>query len=118
MNRYVFVVMTNAVEGQDDAFNDWYTNRHLDDVLKLEGFVGAQRFKFLPRPDGRPCPYQYMALYDVETDDVLATQARLKAVAGTDAMPWHPSFDRSDVIGWYFEPVCERKIQPPTDRKR
>lgn len=109
MTRHVFVVLTNAVEGRDDEFNDWYTNRHLDDVLKVEGFAAAQRFRFRPRDGGRDCPYQYMALYEVETEDLPAAQKRLAAVAGTEVMPWSDAFDRSDVIGWYYEPISERK---------
>ena len=112
MARYVFVVMTKPVEGQDAEFNDWYTNRHLDDVLKLEGFVAAQRFKFMPRqPDARPSPYPYLALYEVETDDLEATQQRLRSVAGSDVMPWSPALDRTDLVGWYFKPISERKTK-------
>jgi hypothetical protein len=109
MAKYLFVVMTKSVPGQDEAFNDWYTNRHLDDVLKLKGFVAAQRFKFLPRtPDARPSPYPYLALYEVETDDLQATQDLLRSTAGSEAMPWHPGLDRTDLVGWYFQPISER----------
>ena len=44
MAKYTFVVLTNAVEGKDDAFDEWYTNTHLGDVLAVPGFVSAQRF--------------------------------------------------------------------------
>ena len=42
MAKYTFVVLTNAVEGKDDAFDEWYTNTHLGDVLAVPGFVSAQ----------------------------------------------------------------------------
>jgi hypothetical protein len=45
MARHTFVVFTNPTEGQEDEYNDWYDNTHLSDVLKVEGFVAAQRFK-------------------------------------------------------------------------
>jgi hypothetical protein len=32
MERYTFLVLTNAVEGTDDEFNDWYNNQHLKDL--------------------------------------------------------------------------------------
>ena len=41
MGRYMFLGLTNATEGRDDEFNDWYDNRHLPDVLAVEGFVAA-----------------------------------------------------------------------------
>jgi len=45
MAKYVFVVMTNAVAGQEAEFNRWYDEEHLADVLKLPGMVSAQRFQ-------------------------------------------------------------------------
>src|SRR5436190_568213 len=45
MERHVFVVFTNAVEGQENIYNEWYADVHLKDVLKVPGIVAAQRFK-------------------------------------------------------------------------
>ena len=45
MPRYNLIVLTNPVDGREDEYNDWYTNVHLDDVLKIPGVVGAQRFR-------------------------------------------------------------------------
>jgi len=44
MQRCNLIVFTNPVEGRDDEYNDWYTNTHLPDVLKIPGITGAQRF--------------------------------------------------------------------------
>ena len=44
MGKYIFMVFANAVDGKDDAFNDWYTNVHLDEVLQVPGFASGQRF--------------------------------------------------------------------------
>jgi hypothetical protein len=113
MSRYIFMVMTNASEGQDEAFNAWYTNKHLPDVFKIDGYVSAQRFKLIPKP-GTPCAHRYLALYEVETNDLAKTHAALAAASGTDVMPWDPAFDSSSVIGWYFEPITERLPQANT----
>ena len=45
MDRHLLLVFSNAVEGKDDEFNDWYTNVHLSDMLAADGFVTAQRFQ-------------------------------------------------------------------------
>ena len=45
MPRYNLIVLTNPVDGREDEYNDWYTNVHLDDVLKVPGVVAAQRFR-------------------------------------------------------------------------
>jgi hypothetical protein len=45
MARHIMVVMTNAVDGQEEAFNDWYDNQHLRDVLAIPGIKGATRYQ-------------------------------------------------------------------------
>ena len=44
MTKCNFVILSNPVAGREDEFNEWYTKQHLDDVLKVPGFVAAQRF--------------------------------------------------------------------------
>ena len=41
----IFIVMTEAVEGREDEFNDWYTNIHCHDTMRLKGSVAVQRWK-------------------------------------------------------------------------
>ena len=66
MSRYVFVVLTNASGGRDDEFNEWYNNQHIPDVLKIPGFVAAQRFNIAgAQMDGATSPWRYLALYEL-----------------------------------------------------
>jgi hypothetical protein len=105
MARHVFVVFTNPVAGQEKTYNDWYTNQHLADVLKVPGFVSARRFRLSnTQRAAAPHPWQYMALYDIETDDLKGTLAILSERSGTPAMVL------SDALGaeraaWVFEPI-------------
>jgi len=39
MAKYLLLVTSNPVEGRDAEYNRWYTEEHLRDVLKLDGFV-------------------------------------------------------------------------------
>ena len=41
MPHFKYVVVTAPAAGQEDAYNDWYDNRHLNDVLAVEEFVAA-----------------------------------------------------------------------------
>jgi hypothetical protein len=108
MARYTFVVLTNPVEGLEDEFNDWYTNTHLDDVLRLPGYVAAQRFQFAAKDPSQKPEHKYMALYEVETDDLEATHAGLVEAARTEAMPFSPGIDESTIVGLYYEPITDR----------
>ncbi|WP_067673016.1 DUF4286 family protein [Nocardia miyunensis] len=87
MPKYTFVVFTNAVEGQDSEYNEWYDGTHVPDVLAVPGFVSARRFKITGNEHGAvPPPGKYLALYDIETDDIERTMADLHGRAGTSAM--------------------------------
>lgn len=86
MKKYTLFVLTNAVEGKEEEYNDWYTNQHLADVLRVPGFVSAQRFK-LTESVVADKNYAYAALYGVETDDPHAALAAMNSAAGTPAMP-------------------------------
>ena len=45
MARQLFMVLSEAVEGREDDYNDWYENTHLDEVIETSAVVSAQRFK-------------------------------------------------------------------------
>ena len=85
MTHYRMIVFSNPVAGQEDAFNHWYDERHIPDVLAIPGFVGAQRYRANPAR-GEP-PRGYLTIYDLETDDVTAVLADLKSRSRTEKMP-------------------------------
>ena len=37
--KYKLLVYTNAVEGKEDDFNDWYQNTHLQQIVSIKSFV-------------------------------------------------------------------------------
>lgn len=88
MVAYKMVVLTNAMPGQDEAFNRWYDEQHLDDLLALPGMKSAQRYKVVTGEGWR-----YFALYDVETDDLdgLMTEMYRRGKDGEIFMS--PAFD-------------------------
>ena len=108
MAKHVFVVLTNATPGMEDEFNDWYTNRHLADVLAIPGVVAAQRFTLSDHQRAAPPhPYKYLALYEIETDDLPGMLAILNQRAGTQAMPISPAIDQTR-LAWIFAPMAAR----------
>lgn len=105
MTRSYYVVQTNAVEGREDEFQDWYTNRHLADVLAVPGFVAAQRFQASPTQRAGQPPYRFLALYEIEGNPADALEALGQAVADgmelSDAMAPDPS-------AYVFSPITDR----------
>ena len=79
MPKGIFLAYTNCVERQrDEEFNRWYTHTHLPDLLKAQGVVSARRFFNLNPGRG---PSQYLALYEIESDDIAASIAEISAHA-------------------------------------
>jgi hypothetical protein len=89
-------------------FNDWYDNVHLQDVVAVDGFVSAQRFRVVDVGEGpdRPAPaHRYLALYEADTDDIDAIAAELMARAGTDSMMISPALDSGTAQTFWVEPI-------------
>ena len=108
MAKYTLMVLTNPVEGREEAFNDWYTNTHIKDVVEVPGIIAAQRFKLAGAQLGpAPHPWSYLALYDVETDNLEQTAAALRERAGTSAMVMSDALS-PQLLGFFYEPITER----------
>ena len=83
MPRHTLVVFTNAVPGRDGEFNSWYDEVHLGDVLGVDGFVAAQRFKLAKRQIMEDRSYEYLALYEIESENLDKALDALSAAANT-----------------------------------
>ena len=85
MPHHAYVVLSNPVAGREDEYNDWYTNRHLADVVAVPGFISAQRFRLRdPAAEGAPVQ-RYLAIYTLDTDDperAIAEAARVMRPGG------------------------------------
>lgn len=110
MSQFLLVVFTNPVEGREDEFNEWYSRVHLRDVLGVDGFVSAQRFRLcdtqlLPR---QAQPHRYMAIYEVEAEEPDPVLDALRAGITNGSIPLHESLDRSTLVARLFSPISER----------
>jgi len=105
--KYSFVVLSNPTAGNEAEYNRWYNEQHLPDVLNVPGFVRAQRFKLSDvQMGGEPDnTHRYLALYEIETDDVAAALKALASRVGTADMIMSDSIDMKGVSARIFEPV-------------
>jgi hypothetical protein len=113
MARYTFVVLSESVEGREDEYNDWYTNRHLADVLRVDGFVAAQRFRLAESDPPQKFSHKYLALYEVETDDLEKVKRALSETP-SDLMPISPALDRKHAVACWFTPITRRETSSGT----
>lgn len=84
------------------------TTGHIPDVLTVPGFVAAQRFE-LSEQQRRdpPYPWQYVAIYEAETDDLSKTINALKERSGSPSMPISDAM-AAQRVAWFFKPITER----------
>lgn len=78
MPRGVLLVRTAPADGRESEYNDWYDDTHLGDILKVAGFTSARRFRTVTGDD-----LPYLALYEVEADDLKAAQALLRGAVAS-----------------------------------
>ncbi|MEU4430648.1 hypothetical protein ACH474_07575 [Nocardia rhamnosiphila] len=76
-------------------YHRWYTDVHIGEMLAIEGIVGARRLEPLAGDGG------FIALCEIEADDLEAVQARMGARARSGEMS---------------KPVGVRSDPPPTVR--
>ena len=109
MAKHILVVLTNAVsEEREKDFNDWYSNRHIHDVLKLPSFTSATRYvasaaQWAPQPPS----WKYLAIYEVD-DPAQAADAIRNAVADPNKMSGSDSLDISGISVCFYTPITER----------
>ena len=104
MPRYLLVAQHSAKPGQDAEFDAWYEHQHVPDVLACPGFNSVQRFRLDPGSKG---DFDYLALYELETDDLEAAKRELRARAGTAVMPISDAIGRGSSL--YYTPLGEKK---------
>ena len=122
MGKHIMLVFTNAEPGEDDAFNRWYDDRHLPDILEQGPFTAAHRFR-LAADVGTDAPYRYLAVYDVEEGRleearawILFTRAEREEALAAGREPLVPISPvlSEDRVAWFFETISERQAAPAT----
>ena len=103
--RAMLLVLSDAVEGRDDEYNDWYDHVHLPDVLAVPGFVAARRYVAEPSVHGELPAQRYAAIYEMEGDDLDALQRAVSQAAKT--MEISTAFDRTTNATFTYRLITE-----------
>jgi hypothetical protein len=89
---FVLVFSAPAAPDREADYNDWYDSVHVPEVLGIDGFVSARRFRLdpdQPRPPkpGTPLAEQpYVAVYGVKAERVSDVAAALGRAVPTMTM--------------------------------
>ena len=63
----VFMVRATITKDQEAAFNKWYDEEHVPQVLRYNGAISGRRYRRLTGDD----KYDYMAVYEFASEQVL-----------------------------------------------
>ena len=81
MPKGLLLMMTDIDAANEEDFNRWYEEEHLDERMAIPGFINARRFTAL---EGGP---KYLALYDLESPEVLQS-APYRHIVGASKSAW------------------------------
>ncbi|MDM0084710.1 hypothetical protein QTI17_29335 [Variovorax sp. J31P179] len=88
MSRHLMCVMTSPTAGKEQEFQRWYNDQHVPDVMRLPGVLTGQRFRLSSvQHKAPPFAQNYVALYDIESDDLEGFNAEIARRFGTPEMP-------------------------------
>jgi hypothetical protein len=76
--KTLYMAKSNPIEGREEAFNDWYNTIHLPEVLKIDGFLSAKRFKLAPTQMFEKQTHGYLAIYEIDNNDIEGTLKNLR----------------------------------------
>ena len=81
MAKGILVAAMNFSDVAEDEFHDWYDTEHIQERLRVPGFLNAERWI------GAADPKVSLALYDLDNVGVLHS-APYQAVGGANGTPW------------------------------
>jgi hypothetical protein len=99
MAKGVMVVESAPIEGREDEYHTWYMGTHIPQILEIPGFVAARRFRLVGSPPAGDGKAGYLAIYDLEADDLNTPIAELGARSADGRV------DRSDALRMSPPPV-------------
>ena len=120
MANGLILALSNSVEGKDGAFNRWYDEQHLGDVLDVPGIVAARRYDLAPTdvPEDQDLPaeiappaHRYLAIYEVDGDPDAVMNEMISRV-GTGNVSLSDALELSTVTFSVWRPRGDRRLSP------
>ena len=106
--QHLVLILTEPTEGNEEAYNDYYENLHLKEVLQTTDLATAQRFK-LAAQAGEECPLPYLAVYETEAESAEDVIRNLNET--------RPARQQSDTLNrrtgrvWVFEAIGPKHVE-------
>jgi hypothetical protein len=96
--KYLYLVQTSFGGDDPQGWGTWYDTKHIPELLSVPGFVAADRYRHVTKPD------QYIAVYEIN-DPAVFSEERYGHVTGWSE--WMPA------IREWRRGMFERLADPP-----
>lgn len=103
----MLLVMSNANPGAEKAYAKWYEERHLTDMVALDGVAGGAIHRLVDATD--EARWRFAALYEL-TEPVSDVLAAIFDRAGSNAMPLTDTIDGASVLMLAVEALGDRRL--------
>jgi len=104
MAKYVMITQSAAHDGRDEEYNAWYDSRHLHEICAIPGVTEARRLKATPVALGTPGA-PYIALYEIETDDLGAFMAEMGKRSADGSITRSEAMNRDASVLWIYADI-------------
>lgn len=76
-SEFVYVTRMTPLPSGEDEFNRWYNEHHVPEMTAVPGVISGRRYRSV----GKAYPYgpKYTAIYEIESPDVIESEAWNKA---------------------------------------
>jgi len=107
MAKAMFLAWASPVdEASESEFNAWYDGTHVPQVrAAIPAITAVHRYRLAAVPGAGPSSaHRYLAVYELDTDDVAGAMAALGAAAAEGRMDMTSSMDLTadpPVLQWY-----------------
>jgi hypothetical protein len=120
VQRHIYIALTNAIEGRDAEFIEWYSEHHLREIVqKIPGFLTGRLYGLnalqQPGRGARPMqfPYKYLAIYQIEMDDIGSIDRALEVIRRETPNTSHNGKLDPDHRGWVYTPTGQHAEAGP-----
>jgi hypothetical protein len=106
MKRYILTTFSLPVDGEEAAYNKWYSEVHFGDLLQIAGVKTAQRFK--PQETEGSVKNPYLSIYEIETEDISKVMQSMQD--GSHEMYISPALDITSIRIQVYEVLGDKQV--------
>ena len=102
MAKFKMIALTTPVAGKEAEYHEWYQKVHLPQLCGFDGIDSAQRYKLVAKLMGADTN-QYLAIYDIETDDPMKLLGAIGEASAAGKMTQTDASDMGTTYTALFE---------------